>query len=130
MITLRRLLLNTVLVTGLGGALWGCPGAGVDSPPPDPLKTDGAVDAGPADAEPLDAAPPDAETVLDAEPVDAEPVDTGFKLRAADFAPASETAGSAEHQLRGSFGASSPSGASSDRHQLRGSLGPLSPPSP
>lgn len=109
-----------MLCAGLGG-LWGCPGAGVDTPPPDPLRTDAAVDAGPNSR-------PDAEPIKDAEPgADAEPIDTGFKLRAADLAPAAGSAGSPEHQLNGSFGASSPNRASSAGHKLRGSLGPLSP---
>lgn len=120
MIRLRRQLMNFMSSAALGALLYGCPSPGVDTPPPDPLRTDAAVDAGVIGA-------PDAEPGKDAEPIDSgEIIDTGFKLRSADFAPATGSAGSPEHQLNGSFGGSSATGAASDRHKLRGSLGPLS----
>jgi hypothetical protein len=118
---LHRIVSTFISTASLGVLLCACPSAGVDKPPPDPLRADAATDAGPAFA--------DAE-VKDAEPApDAEVVDSGFKLRSANLAPAAGSAGSPEHQLNGSFsGASAPGGggAASDKHKLRGSLGPLS----
>lgn len=121
MATLQRSIVRVVLLSA--GLLWGCPSAGVDNPPPDPLRTDAAVDAGPGkDAEPA----ADAEPNADAAAPDAEPVDTGFVLRSGNFAPATGSAGSPDHALRGGFRPSSGGAAASDRHKLRGSIGTLS----
>ncbi len=119
MLRLRRQVIHFVSTAGVAALLYGCPSSGVDTPPPDPLRADAAVDAGVV-------VHPDAEVGQDADPIDSgEIIDTGFKLRSADFAPATGSAGSPAHQLNGSFGGSSASGASSERHKLRGSLGPL-----
>ena len=73
----------------------------------------------------------DAEAVLDAEPrdaeavLDAEPRDAGFKVQAVDLAPATGTAGSPTHTLRGRVGQLSPGVARGAGKTVRGQLGPL-----
>lgn len=112
---------RSLLALFFGTWLYGCPSSSTETPDAsEPEDATVVPDAAP------DASEPDA-TEPDATEPDATPIDVGFRLRAADFAPATGSAGSAEHNLQGSFGASSPPSSSNTEHRLRGSFGPLSP---
>lgn len=95
--------------------LGGCPSGTIEQP-----EQDASVQP---DAAFADAAAEDAAEPRDSGP----PADAGFTVRALNLAPASTSAASTNHRVRGALRASEPGPAQSTQHQLRGRIGPLAP---